>query len=272
MLTRLLPSLAILSALISTVPQAHADPADKLARLFELTRVEETLRGYPDALLEGMDETTEWGGVLEREKVMALAEKHFRSDVLTADLMRVLTGQLSSPLLDREIAFFETGFGQRIVEFEVVAADPALEETVDREGGRIYRDLVGADSPRVALIQRLIEGMALIDWGMATGMNLGYAMLTALLGEQMSDDQIIATINANIGGMRPELVRMANAFAAYTYRDLSDAELERYVMRFESPQGRMVTKAVMDAYRIVLVERSRAFGYDLRTLAGQRRG
>lgn len=268
---RLVLTVAVMVMAVATGAGARADETARLDHLFGLMRMEETMRGYPEALLEGMDEHTAWDGPLARDDVRVLAEKHFSSDVLIGDLKRLMAGRMSARLIDREIAFFETEFGKRLVTLEVAASAPELEETVDLEGGRIYRDLVASGAPRVELIHRVIDGAALVDWGMATAMNLSYAMLSALAGDQMTDEQIIAAVNAGTGGMRPELTRIANAFVAYTYRSLSDAELKRYVEQYESPDGRLVMKTVMDTYRIVLVERSRAFGYDLRALMQQRR-
>lgn len=271
MVQRLVLPMVLLTALFMSGHRAVAETDSKIDRLFELMRMTEVLRGYPQALMDGLDESTDWEGPVSRDDVTALAEKHFSPQVLTGDLKKLLQGELTPAMLDSEIAFFGSGFGQRVATMEAAAADPALEKTIEREGARIYQDLVAAEAARVELIHRMIEGAGLIDWGMAAGMNLGYALMAAMMGDQMSEEQILAAINANMGGMRVELTRIMNGSVAYTYRALTDAELERYVARYETPDGKKIMKTVMDAYRVVLVERSRAFGFDLRTLMRQRR-
>lgn len=271
MFHRLILPVAAFALAIAVAPTSRADDGEKLDRWFELARMEETMRGFPEAVMDGIGKGSDWGGPVGRPEVEALARKHFAAKVLVADLRRMMTGKLTDALLVREIVFLETDLGRRIVAMEAAASDPALDDVIEREGARIYRELVEADSPRVDLIRRAIDGTGLIDWGMATGMNLGYAMLTALAGDQMAEDQILTLINANMGGMRQELRKIGNGSVAYTYRSLTDEDLERYVREYESPEGQVVLKAFLEAYRVVLVERSRAFGYELRDLVRQRK-
>lgn len=286
-MTRLFLSLAVFVAiLLAGAPRAAADAqadaaaksnAEKLDRLFQLMRVEEVLRGFPEALLQGMDENPgAWGTDMPREAVKQAAERHFNATVMANGMRLLMTGTMTPADLDAAIQFYSTDLGRRIVALEVAAAAPELADTVEKEGARIYGDLQDRDSPRIGQIRRMIEAMSLIDWGMAMVMNMSFAMFSAVYAGPeaeggLSEEQILTMINASMGGLRGELTAVMNAESAFTYRDLSDEEFERYVMFLETREGLALAKASLDAIREVMINRSRAFGDELRVLMRQRR-
>ena len=272
MLSRFLTPLIVLLLLAAPLPLQADETGDKTDRLIDLMGIEAVLRGFPEALVQGMDEAPgAWSGDLSRDAVKELADKHFGPEALVGDLRTLMRGKLSEEHLDAEIAFYGSNFGKRIVELEIAAADPKLEKLIREAGGELYSGLVADGSPRVAMIQKIIDAAGLVEWGMAVGMNVGYAMLTAIYGDQMSEEQILGFLNSNASTLRDEMTTGLNADLAYTYRDLTDEEFQRYIDSLETPSGKALVAAFLDAVRTSMIERSRAFGGELRVLMRQRK-
>ena len=100
MFRRLIPMPAVLAITVFAVlagagQPARADPA-ALDRWFEATRVQDSLRGFPKALMEGLDESGSLTGDIGRDDVAALAERHFAAGVLADDLRRVMPETLKT--------------------------------------------------------------------------------------------------------------------------------------------------------------------------------
>ena len=272
----LFPLWAILCLAVS-VAAPRADE-DRLEHLYDLMRIEEGLRGWPEAIMQSLDQTPgAWSAGQPRQAASEAAQRIFAAGAMARDVRALSAGALSLAQIEAAIAFYETDLGSHVAALEVAASDPAMRETVEAEGRRLHARMVAAGDARPGQIDRMIASAQAVERGVAMIMNMSLAMSSAMLAAEgsamaMPEEDILAAINAAAPQIRADLAESYAARLAFIYRDLDDAAMERYVDHLETTDGRAVSSAFLAALRMSVVARARAFGAELGALLGQRRG
>ncbi|MEM6439231.1 MAG: hypothetical protein AAF763_05980 [Pseudomonadota bacterium] len=268
-------SLVVLAAtaLLAAGP-ASADLA-KARTLMELARIDAVLARISAQGRRGWREQT---GQLPEQVVdvfTAAWDRHFDP----ADMAEEMTGDLAEGLsqaqLDALIADFSTPAARRVTALEAVAQAPDRAAERAEDAGPMLDRLRDRNDPRLAVMTRMIEATNAVDIGVSTSLNMIYALLSAIMGSdrfpQVLDE---AQLLAVVGGMEPQL-RMTTELEvarsmAFTYRDLSMAELEAYAERLEGPLLQPLNEVFSNALEGMLVERSRRFGEEAMEATGAR--
>ncbi len=277
MLRRIAGSFVVLVVLALSAPAARADIDAKLKQYFEIAKVEVFLNGLPEIIATELGKSRSGDSSdTSVEAVQKIAEKHFSSAVLTRDLHKILVRTAEESDIDQSIAFYQSQFGKRVLAYEIAGADPALRETVEAEGKEIFAELTEQGSPRLALFDRFHKATGLDEWSTAFTMNMAYVLLAAIYADPdnpnaLSHEQILALINANADKIKADVTASQDAESAYFYRELSDRDLELYVVEMETEGARELSRTVLSALRSVLLVRSRAFGEEYRELLKQRK-
>ena len=256
---------------------AHADSAAKLREALQVTEVRKSMDSYPEDLSSSLAEVPDADlGDIRRKDLDALAERHFNGDALTEDIFNRMLGKVSEAHLDEVIAFYRSDVGQRMVRLEVASAAPGEAKRIQTEGPELYQRAAENDPERVEFYDRIAESIRLEDLMTAMTMNMSYAMISGMAGsdalpQALTDEQIIAIVNAQSGEMREYVRAFVHGMFAYTYRDASKEDLAAYAGYAETEAGRAFNGAMVAAIQGALVDRMRAFGHELMVLRGVRR-
>lgn len=205
----------------------------------------------------------------------ALADRIFRPDVLFAAVATRVDDKFDDAEYDALEAYFSQGVGQRVTEAEKYAqlAENAAERQA--ETPLIIEELLANNPERLDQIKQMVEAMDLVSSGAAMAMNLGYAMISGMASTGkmpggLTDDQILMMLNSRRDQIEAEVFNSTVLSAAYTYRDISNADMDDYLEFLQSDLGRKLYSVLEDAQVGVLTEASRKFGHDLMVLSGVR--
>lgn len=180
----------------------------------------------------------------------------FSDGKLNARLEASLAQTLSSAELSGVDSFLTSSFGQRVIKLEqasqAIAADQQIAAlakgqtlywTVSERRKAQFGELLSLSGAEMtfAVIGESLRGMAL-------GLHL------AAGGEiETPWEEIDNAVKLQLGGMKESLAEAAYAALAYTYNDLTDAELEDYLVFLRTPAARKfydtATLAVGDIIR-----------------------
>ncbi len=163
----------------------------------------------------------------------ATAASVFDPALLHRQLLVSLEGRFSDAEQEALGAFFRSDFGQRMTELERVVArlEPAEQVRAVAEGKRL------SDEAGLVRELQLDELMRLVGAEISAAM-VGQSVRALLLGMSVSHQQgdiqvpweeIDAQVKAMMPQLSAEVSRTQRALMAFAYRDLSDAELGRYI-------------------------------------------
>lgn len=204
----------------------------------------------------------------------AMIDRMFQPDMLFAAVVARVEGSFEPSEYDALEAYFSQGVGLRATEAEKFAQSQP--QGTNEEARLIaIEDLLENDPERLDQISRLIVSMDLVASGSAMAMNLGYAMLSGMassgqLPGDLSDARILGMLNIQRGQIEERIFDGSIESSAYTYKDLSDADMEDYISFLESDLGQKLYNVLNTALVDVLTAVTRKFGHDLMIRAGVR--
>jgi hypothetical protein len=163
-------------------------------------------------------------------------------------------------------AFLEAEPGRSLFARELAARDAMADEEVEqaaREAAAVA--LAGEDDARVELLRRYAEANDLVETNVANAMNQNYAYMMGLmdgdaLPGDMTEADILSDIWATEGQIRADTVEWLYAFLLQAYGDAPEADLEALIAFSETEAGRVLNRAVFQAFDQRYSEISRALG------------
>ena len=247
-LSLLISALALVAASAAHAAR-HQDPRlGQMEEIFFLSGLETQLGDFEQGMDEGLASQMT---ALPDSQIAILRRAAARS--FSADAMRksVRTG-----LLERydergaagTLAWLRSPLGRKITRMEVASSAGSSPEALERYA----RSLAGTPpSPsRMALVQALQEATGGAEFGVDMALAAAHGVASAAnatqpAGQRAPEAAIAAAIEAQRPALRRELEALMQVSALYTYRDLSDAELTRYVDFARSDAGRWYHDAVV---------------------------
>ena len=246
-LALLLPVLALLI----TGPARAADPA-QLQDLFNALHITDTIDVMHDEGVEygreiGQDMLAEgdkggWQQVVERihdkDWMRGVVEKGFTKSLKNKDLSDIL-------------AFLQSPQGQQIVDLEIAARraflDPAIEEAARARLEQRRDD----KAPVLDAIDQLIQDSDLIERNVMGALNSNLVFYNGLVDGgalEMSQADIVADVWSQEDTVRDEARDWLNAFLLMAYEPLDKAELQAYIAFYQTPEGKVLNRAMFDAF------------------------
>lgn len=240
-----------------------AEPARNMAELVHASGVDVSYGSLGNVMADGaaaagigIDEAAAWrraalaafdGGLVVDQIVRALEVRHSIEDFAAA------------------AAFFDSPLGRRVTQAENAAQKDPDDERVAREGAEILNRLIAEDPARMALYQRMVDDSGLIDTALASTMSMNLAMVngmqaSGLMPFTMSQDEIVAMLNAQRDAIAAELQRAVYLQAAFTYVDISDLDMNAYADFLTGEVGLSFYAALNVAISAVLGDRAHDFG------------
>jgi hypothetical protein len=163
----------------------------------------------------------------------ATAKAVFDAGVMRRQLAGALAGQFSPDDQQALGMFFHSDFGQRITGLEraVALLDPAAQEQAIADGSTIATD---AGPVRTGQLDRMMQLVSAQMTSSLAGESMRAMLVGMAVSHQQGDIEVPwSDIDAQVNAMMPTLVQQISqsqrALMAYAYRDLTDAELDRYI-------------------------------------------
>lgn len=241
---------------------AQAQDAAKLAQLLvERSGVAVQLQAVPKSFT---DQLPQLRGQVPDDLLLALADagrEAYRPELMANEIAQLLAQSLTPAEMKKAITWLDSGVGRRVTLAEERASasmdDASLKRYAEQTKNQSpssrrqkgIRDLIDVTGS-LEFTVKLMEGTAL---GMAIGMDstqpeqkrVGAAFLRKQIEKVMPKDQLKETLRQVMPGI-----------FGYTYREVSDADLEAYVAFLRSPNGKRVNDAIADAFGQAMIAAS----------------
>ena len=245
----------LLAILIALAPAAHARPNEALEvakRLLQNSGLAAQLKSFPRQVEQDLAQAQ---GRLPDELLNALraaAKESFSPAAMHDDLVRGIAARLTVGEMRKALVGLDTDLGRRMTRAEELASESLTPETVQAYAeGMKRRPLPAKRSELIAGLAtatKAVEGTANIVEGVALGIAVGMDSMqpaqkrqgVSALSEQLRQSMPPEQIREAIGTMTPVMY-------AYTYRDVSDADLEAYLAFNRSNSGARYNEAMMGA-------------------------
>ena len=161
--------------------------------------------------------------------------------------------------LQRGLAFYRTGLGQRLLRLETQARVAMLDADVEAAAREAWAQAQRRSHPRADHIARLIEAADLIEPNVAGGLNASVAFARGFQAGggfpmPMTEDQIIADAWAEEAQLRSDTEGWIGAYLFLAYATLTDAELELYTAFAASDGGRALARAMFAGFDGVFMQ------------------
>jgi hypothetical protein len=209
-----------------------------------------------------------------QDALAAAMEGAFDPEKMEAAIEARMADKLSARDLSELASFYASPLGKQVTALEIQASSPQAREAKKIEGAKILGELPTRDPARFALYRKMMDDISAVDTGEAVGLNMGYAMLSEMLGaagKPLPDDQVMALLRKQTDGLRRDIDNDAMEAAAYIYRDMSMADLKLYEAFLASPAGSRYYDQMQVALGAVMTDEARSFGHRFFVALGYRK-
>lgn len=184
-------------------------------------------------------------------------------------LDRAVSG-VAATLSDAELAeiadFTQSPLGQRILAEERAATDVDRIDEIEAETEAHFATLGPDDADRMAQYGRIADHFGAVDQAVTGAMNLQVAIILGmqasgrLPGGALSEEDVLAFIAGQEETIRAATVDYILKDFAYTYRNLSDADISTYVEILGTDGARRLYVAVQNATLEVYIRDAKLLG------------
>ena len=177
--------------------------------------------------------------------VTAAAKRGFRIDVFEAPALSALAANLDASTVKKIDAFLENDLGRRMVAADTATAileEPKIEKIMNGEITAPSTPERDALFDKLELASRSTESTVQIFLSMGQAVAIGTAV-----GSGRDRASVAESARKSGEASRPDLEQSLRKplrrYLAYSYRDLSDADLKRLLAFLESPPGKRYVSA-----------------------------
>jgi len=172
--------------------------------------------------------------------VTAAAQRGFRIDVFEAPALNALAANLDAATVQKAETFLKSDLGRRMV-----AADVATANLDEQQIDKIMKgDIVAPSTPqREALFGKLERASRSTESTVQIFISMGQAVaIGTAVGAGRDPKSVVESTRksgeAGRAGLEQTLREPLRRYLAYSYRDMSDADLKRLLSFLESPPGK----------------------------------
>ncbi|MEO3414142.1 DUF2059 domain-containing protein [Roseovarius sp. CAU 1744] len=164
------------------------------------------------------------------------SEEVFDTDRMRETALEILSQTLDDRLLDHAIDFYGSPLGQRLVEVENISH---MDEN-DAERVSLGTEIVEEGGDRIEYLRRMNDAIDSADTSVKGMHEIQFRFLMAasnagVLEQEIDAEALRALLSESEDALRETLKQSGLISAAYTYRDLSDADLLAYAEALEHP-------------------------------------
>lgn len=250
---------------------AHAGKLDAAVQeLMIKSGIEKQTSSFPDHIRAGMQQARRQGQGqpdmtdTEYAALEDAAAKAYNAGAIRAAVAREFATGLTAADINAALAWLDSPVGARITRLEEAASTTAA-YTAMQAWARGLRE--GDIAPaRLERVRRLDRAIRATEFGVNVAVNTQLAIVAAFMATRPAAEQAQAfeAMKAQLDQSRDQLFQATQqetlASLLYAYRDLADADLERYIAFSESPAGRKYMEVAMKGFDRALVDAARNAG------------
>ena len=235
-------------------PAAVVVDAALVDELFQTSGVDRRLPGLAAQVRMEFQRHSGFAAAADRLTLSEIVARQITADALYPLVRDEFLRTAKAERARDALAWYRSPFGRRVVGLEVRAAAPESQREFRSYTTSISSNLPGA---RVVLVRRLDDASRVTETGLDSlvGMLRGFATAVDAarpVERRMDRAQIEAQLKQTRDQAFGPTRQGALVAMLFTYRDLSDAELARYVSFLESPTGRWFTRLTQSAFLVSL--------------------
>lgn len=196
------------------------------------------------------------------------AREVFETRTMQHDLTRLLEDKFTPEDFDAFTGFFHSEFGERVTGIERSVTTLAPDAQLDARNDGIALAGAAEGSPRAAQIDEMLElvsaeiSNAMIRQSMR-GMLLGMYVNSAQGDIEVPWDEIDTHLDLIMPGIQADVALTQRAMMFYAYRDLDDADLDRYLAFLRTEPARKFYALAAYAIGEIITRRMETFGETL---------
>lgn len=259
-------SSAVAAACLVFVHTSHAastpDPAAKMDRLLDISGIAHMVRQVLPGMNAGFDEPGQKIPMNLRYALREAAGQAFQPDAMIERVRARMSTGMSAREIDDTLAWLETPLGRRITAMENETADVAAIAKIQAYGRELERRPLPAR--RAELIRELDAATGASEVNVLT---TEAGILAVALGmnaaqpvqQQLRPEVLRENVKAAVPQLRQQITDVVRMGMSYTYRRLSDQELESYLKFLKSPSGAAYSKAAVAGMTDAMLEASGRF-------------
>lgn len=252
---------------VTSAPHAELTGLLRLDELFAIMQKEG--EAYGEELQE--DLFAGQGGTRWRAEVREIYDAGRLLPLFLSTFEAALTDVDTAPMQE----FFATPFGRRAIDLELAARRALLDDGVEEAATLRLEDMMAAEAPRLAQIERFAAAGDLIEANVLGGLNANLAFYRGMveggaIPGDPTDADLLADVWSQEDSIRAETERWLYSYLLLAYDPLTDEELDGYIAFTDSPAGQQLNAALFVAFDRVFEQVSRDLGRAAaQILAGQ---
>jgi hypothetical protein len=267
-MTNIMRAGVILSLMLFGEMCLAADLAgDKLVRALMLkSGMEKQIEQMPQQLQSELDQQQANAGEMPQEdfkRFSNIAVSAFDAKAIHASVQAYIQSNLSEQDMKDVLEWLESPLGAKITKLEEAASTAKAYEEMQAIGPMLLQENQG--SARMKKLMKLDTVVGVTRSSVNTIMNVQLAMITAMSAAMEADkrptfEDVQELVKRNQPQMHAAMSRMVQMQFLYSYRDLSDNEIDRYIRFAESMAGQRYHDVSIRAIDEALVQAARRIG------------
>lgn len=234
---------AMVALLLGGLGHVHAAERDRLQAFLEITGFDVALDSIAlsakDApMMLGMDRS-DFGDAWS-----TTADEVFDTQTMRDTAMDILAQTLDDDLLAHAAGFYASDLGQRLVQVEN-AAHMAEDAEKAEIGERLVDRMAQDGDPRLPVLRKLTQAVNSDDVSVRAVQEIQVRFLMAashagVLDTELDEGNLRAILRENEDDLRQSLRKSSVIAAVYTYRDISEGDLQAYLEALQDPKMQRV--------------------------------
>ncbi|AFM27047.1 DUF2059 domain-containing protein [Desulfomonile tiedjei] len=201
-----------------------------------------------------------------RNETEALLKKNSAQDTLLKILRSSIRDELKQEYLGKVVEFYESSLGKKVARAQENALDPALLKNI-RESRKMA---ASQDDERLELMRRIVVAEDVYGNNQVLVKSVIKGLLSGSDPENAANDdrlhEKIGMVEKGLGFEKSRIGETAITTIAYTFRHLSDKELENLAVFRESEPDRWFRSRIINGLQIATYELARTLGQALSDL------
>ena len=268
---------AFLSLTVLTLPPFHAAAFDSwlVREVIIKSGMRKQIEQISQDVLEGIqqEQLLKQEPEMKTAELVAAIENAFSPKRMEARLQDDIGNNLSTQELREVLNWLDSPLGKKLTRLEDKAASPAFKKEMTHALQQLIKD-PGAPE-RLNLLQRIETALLSTEAAVDTILNIQIAVISAISAMAPAQpcptfEQIAEMVYKNRPQVRQVISQQVIGSFLYTYRDVSNGDLETYIAFIESAAGGRYHQVAMKAFSDALILSGKNFGEAVSELiAGQ---
>ena len=223
--------------------------------------------GIPGQIQATLVQTQQQSGRLSPEQFKELSgmmAASYKAKTLIADVENHIKYNLTSSDIRSILQWLNTGLGKKITRFEEGASTPEAATKIMA----IAANLANQDSKRIKKMDQLDNAVKATDFSVTAIQGVQIAMTMGMMSgmpekERMSLEVLTKNVKSNSPQLYPVLKPQVIASFLYSYRELSDGEIDQYIKFASTKSAIKYHAATMNGLSIAMSNASEVMGNNI---------